>query len=66
MAERSQAGDCKFDATKTFPLSMISEAIDQFDIQCPVVVDWIRLLYTLSTSTIFIITLALVVLFLYV
>ena len=59
MADRRQVVNYKSDVTKTFPFSMINEAMAQFEIQSPVVVDWIRLLYTLSTSTIFIIMLAL-------
>ena len=66
MEDRNQVAECKSAATKTFPLSIIRDALNQFEIQFPVVVDWIRLLYTLSTSTILIITFALVVLFLYV
>ncbi len=66
MEDQNQVPECTSAATKTFPLSIILDALNQFEFQFPVVVDWIRLLYTLSTSTILIITFAFVVLFLYV
>ena len=65
IAGRNQAAGYKTNTTITLPISVITEAMDQFKMQSPVVVDWLRLFYAVSTSTVFVIILFLILLFLY-